>query len=387
MDIILQAVPKLRKDYQPLMKLSYRFVLAIIVLLAFVASIAPPAAAGGASITITVESAFLHSDPSFSARRVASVFKGQVLPVVARTADNQWAQVGPSRVAGEGWISVTLGKVEGNLDLLPTGPATPAPEAAATAQGLNTDNAAVYGELGAYPVVPVVSARAREIYQSGLSQGSDPKHFSKIGDCQSVPVFFLSMFDSPGQYRLGREYAYLQEAIAYYGGSFSRKSETVRNGFNIASALSPLWADPKTCRKGETPLQCEFRLHKPSIVIISMETWWSGDPSNYEDNLRQVVEFSISHGALPIVATKADNLEGNGAINAGIVRVAKEYDIPLWNFWLAVQPLPGHGLAEDAFHLTFGRPFFDDENAMQTGWAVRNLTALQALDAVWRGVK
>jgi hypothetical protein len=99
------------------------------------------------------------------------------------------------------------------------------------------------------------------------------------------------------------------------------------------------------------------------------------------------VEFSIEHGTVPILATKADNWEGDHSLNAAIARVAADYDVPLWNFWLAVQPLPGHGLTEDGFHLTFARNFFDDPVRMQSAWPVRNLTALQALDAVRKGIK
>jgi hypothetical protein len=47
-------------------------------------------------------------------------------------------------------------------------------------------------------------------------------------------------------------------------------------------------------------------------------------------------------------------------VNAAIVRIADEFGVPLWNFWLAVQPLPNHGLQEDGFHLTFARNLFDD---------------------------
>jgi hypothetical protein len=68
------------------------------------------------------------------------------------------------------------------------------------------------------------------------------------------------------------------------------------------------------------------------------------------------------------------------------VQAAQEYQVPLWNFRLAVDPLPGNGLTDDGFHLRFARPHFNDPGNMQHGWPVRNLTALQALDAVWRGV-
>ncbi len=60
--------------------------------------------------------------------------------------------------------------------------------------------------------------------------------------------------------------------------------------------------------------------------------------------------------------------------------------MPLWNFWAAVQPLPERGLHPDGFHLTWERPFFDQPTTLQNAWPVRNLTALQSIDAVWRGL-
>ena len=62
------------------------------------------------------------------------------------------------------------------------------------------------------------------------------------------------------------------------------------------------------------------------------------------------------------------------------------YEIPLWNFWAAVQSLPGYGLQEDGVHLTWAGNRFDDPEAMSRGWPIRNLTALQALDAVRKGI-
>ena len=95
---------------------------------------------------------------------------------------------------------------------------------------------------------------------------------------------------------------------------------------------------------------------------------------------------------MPILATKADNLEGDHSVNAAIAQLAYEYDIPLWNFWLAVQPLPYHGLNDDGFHLTNDLSTPDDPLlyrrlsdplAARVAWPVRNITALQALEAVW----
>jgi hypothetical protein len=234
------------------------------------------------------------------------------------------------------------------------------------------------------PVVPLgVSDAMRAVYQRGLANGNDPTHFSIIGDCQNVSTYFLSTFDSSEDYRLGTEYAYLQPTIDYFHGSFSRVSLAVKGGFNAAAVISPLRADPNSCNPGESPLDCELRTWKPSIVFVSMETWWSQKPAEeYDKYMRKVLDRILEIGAVPIIATKADNLEGEHAINNAIAQLAYEYEIPLWNFWAAVQPLPDQGLSDDRFHLTFARNFFDDSKRMENAWPWRNLTALQSLDTV-----
>lgn len=155
--------------------------------------------------------------------------------------------------------------------------------------------------------------------------------------------------------------------------------------------LSPLQADPAVCRGGENPVTCELRVNQPSIVLISMETWWAKKPAQeYEKYMRQILDLVIAQKVLPILATKADNLEEDFSVNLTLARLAYEYDIPLWNFWKAVQPLPNHGLTQDGFHLTNDSQRPDDPQrlsdpaAWNFGWTVRNVTALQAIDAVWR---
>lgn len=237
------------------------------------------------------------------------------------------------------------------------------------------------------PIVPQVTETALEIYQRGLELGNNHNRFSKVGDCQNVSSHFLSVFDSPQEYALG-EFDGLQSTIEHFGDSWARDSASVDNGFNVASVLSPLWSDPEICQPGENPLECEYRLNKPSIVIVSMETWWAQRPAEeYEDYMSQIVEFWIDHGVVPILSTKADNLEGNYGLNRAVYKVTQEYDIPMWNFWLSIQSLPGNGLSDDEFHLTFARNFFDDPVRMQYSWPVRNLTALQAIDAVYQSLQ
>lgn len=238
------------------------------------------------------------------------------------------------------------------------------------------------------PVVPTLSARARQIYNAGITRGNNPRAFSKVGDCESRTTWFLWDFDqkSPDYYTLG-EYTDLQTVIDYFAGSHKRLSQAAKQGFTAASVMSPMWADVEQCERNETPLACEYRQHRPAFVFITLGTNDGVRPETFEKNMRRVIDYSIEQGVVPILATKADNLEGDHSINATIASLAQEYDIPLWNFWRAVQDLPDKGLQEDGSHLTWAPNQFDDPEAMQKAWPLRNLTALQVLDALLKGTQ
>jgi len=261
-----------------------------------------------------------------------------------------------------------------------------------TAEPEPTPEATLYPEPWMnMPAVPEVTDTAREIYAEGMRIGRNPHSFSIVGDCQSVMPNFLAFFDRDYLYRLG-PYSYLQEMIDNFAGSFYRPRYAVGQGCNVAAVLdkSGLMADPEVCKVGEMPLECEVRMHNPSIAIISMETnYRSFDDETYKAYLSEIVEFFIKAKIVPIIGTKADNLEGGFQRNALVAEVALEYDIPMWNFWAAVQPLPNGGITwdyGDDFHLSWSHPYFDDPVTLTKGWGMRNLTALQTIDSIWRGV-
>ena len=229
-----------------------------------------------------------------------------------------------------------------------------------------------------WPVIPELTGYEKQVYQYGLSLGNDPQSFSKVGDCQAIKQVLMGIYDQPTRYTLTDSNSYLQESIDNFAGSFNRDGQAVRGGFNAAAVLSPIWADPEVCEPGETPIECENRVHNPSFVIISLEVWWSGRTvERYEEYMRTIIDFYIENGVVPILSTKADNVEGDHRINLATAQLAYEYHIPLWNFWLAVQDMPNHGIDpdRDGFHISYA------------AWSVRSLTALEALDAVWRGVR
>lgn len=353
--------------------------LALLVLCVLLGGVNFASAAGPVTFSVTAQRASVRGGPGAAFPRLKTVTRGETFNVTGRAVDGAWLRINVPGIAGEAWISASLGKVNGDLNGVKTiqtaaATPTPAPTSAPSTVGPTT------------PVVAAATTRSRDIFQKGLGLGSNPRAFSKVGDCQSTLPFFLASFDKPGEYRLG-DYGYLQETIDNFGGSFARESLAAKNGMNPASLLSPLWADAKLCEKGETPLECEYRIHKPAIAIISLGTngAWQSD-ADYEASMRRIIEISIDRGVVPILSTKADNVEGGNRFNWIVAKLAAEYDAPLWNYWAAAQGLPNFGLV-DEYHLSWGRPFFDDPVSMSKGWAWRNLTALQSLDAVWKGAK
>lgn len=229
-----------------------------------------------------------------------------------------------------------------------------------------------------WPVIPEITNRAREIYRQGVLR-NDLHAFSKVGDCQGIKEVWLGVYDQPRLYTLAPEDADLQEAIQWFAGSFNRNGFAVMGGYNARAVLQPAVADPAFCQPGESPIECEYRQHRPSIVLVSLEFYYDGRTAqNYEQYLRQVLDFFIARGTLPILATKADNMEGDESLNLTTARLALEYDLPLWNFWRAVQPLPNHGMditRPDGFHISVD------------AWRERSISSLRALDAVWRGAR
>ncbi len=230
-----------------------------------------------------------------------------------------------------------------------------------------------------WPYVPTISARAIEIYKKGLAMGNDPHSFSIAGDCQSIVGVFLSDYDNPYGYKLDPAYNYLRDTVDYFKGSFGRDDVTRRGGFTAATILSPLLADQKLCKPGESPLTCEFRIHNPSILLITLEVGNPQIAAHYELYLRQIIDKTIEHGVLPVLATKADVAElGNGVhvMNPIIAKLAYEYDLPLWNWWRSAQPLDNHGIdaTRDGFHIT------------KDAQRLKSFVALQTLDALRRAV-
>jgi hypothetical protein len=231
-------------------------------------------------------------------------------------------------------------------------------------------------------ISPETRERVREIYVSGQARGRYPDKFSKLGDSLIATPYFLTQFDK-GYYNLG-DYAYLQRAIDHYAGSFERYGVAIKAGLHSWGVFDPMWANKDWCQPNESLIACEFRLNNPSVLLILLGSNDSGAPDSFDYNLRKVVEFTVENGVIPVLATKADRFEGPDNRNNLILRqIAADYQIPLWDFDIMADTLPGRGLQEDQVHLTeFAENNYTMSEALQSGHAVHNITALMVLDTI-----
>jgi hypothetical protein len=237
-----------------------------------------------------------------------------------------------------------------------------------------------------WPVLPTVEPEMIQIFQKGKGMGNVPSVFTKIGDGEISTVWFLTQYDlDKGNYQLG-SYSDLQAVINKFHGSFGHIGLTAGRGFNTSIILGLAQTGTPGCLPGDSRLACELRTYHPSFALLSLGTNQVWQPDVFEAGMQQIIQILLKAGVVPILSTKADNLEGNFHINRIIAQLAYKYRLPLWNFWLAVQPLSDHGLQADKEHLTYANSDFSDPGNFQYAWPMRNLTALQVLDIVSRYV-
>jgi len=303
-----------------------------------------------------------------------------------RSAAGSGARAAPAPISAE---EQEAARLAAGADPARAGRARPSAPASADPAAQIADLGIVAAGAPAWLLAPELvtsgdPAVVRAIYARGRALGNNPRAFSKVGDCNSEPPFFLARFEGSG-YELG-PFASLQFVIDYFRGSFARPSMAAWTGNHAWAVFDPTWSNPAYCAAGETPIACEYRVQRPSVALIALGTNEAYTPALFEQHLRHIVEFSIEKGVIPVLGTKADQLEGGDAVNEIIRALAEEYGVPLWDFGRASEALPGRGLQPDGFHLTYVEPYYTLPAALQSGHAIHNLTALLALNEVWRSV-
>lgn len=295
----------------------------------------------------------------------------------------------------------------------PTSPptASPAPEQAAPVEiaAVPVDPAQPAPAQPPAPAAPTVSvisgisATARNIFISGQQMGNRPNVFSKIGDSITVAPQFLYPIGA-GLYNL-QGYAQYQAVINYFSSATARTSNSFANeslaangGWTTQTALDPNAANRTVCFVTESPLVCEYRIVKPALALIMLGTndTVAVPLPTYRANLGAIVQTSIQMGVIPVLSTIPPRFQADGTVaayNQAVIETARAYDIPLWDYHSSMVGIYAGGLSQDGLHPSAppgSHPNdiaqaanFTPEN-LNYGYTMRNLGALQVLDAIWQ---
>ncbi|MBX3086232.1 MAG: SGNH/GDSL hydrolase family protein [Anaerolineae bacterium] len=253
-----------------------------------------------------------------------------------------------------------------------------------------------------YPVIPPlrggVASQVRALVRTGKRLGNRLNVFSKIGDSITAFPYFLVPVGAGGL-QLGG-YGNLQDTVNFFmtetartSNSFANHSLGAREAWTTADLLDPAQADGSVCEAGETPLSCELRVVKPSVALIMIGTndLVVGDVAGFRSRLTQIIRVVKRAGVVPVLSTIPNRFDPEavlanvGAYNDVIVQIANNQAIPLWNYWLALDPLPENGVSTDHVHPSVpadGNTAVLDDAHLSYGFPMRNLTALQVLDAL-----
>lgn len=229
------------------------------------------------------------------------------------------------------------------------------------------------------------------VFQRGQQSGNQLNGLAKVGDSITASQMFLHPF-SAGVYDL-QSYPHLQHVLDFFGtgenSAFGQQSVAVQNGWSTRDVLSEQKALQRGCSAGTTPLTCEYDARQPAYALIMLGT---NDAvvmpvAEYEQNLEQIVEVTLSRDIVPILFTSPPLQSPSYNVqpfNHAVIRISQKYDVPMINYWLAMQPLPNQGISADLVHPSgppsnAGTTLFTPEY-LQYGYTVRNLVTLQGLD-------
>jgi hypothetical protein len=150
-----------------------------------------------------------------------------------------------------------------------------------------------------------------------------------------------------------------------------------------------MWADEAWCQAGEHALACETRLQNPSVLFVRLGSNDAGAPDGFRFNVKEVIEYCMENGVIPIIGTKADRFEGSNENNDILRELAAAYAVPLWDFDLLAGTLPNRGLDDDGVHLVIDDLPHDytQPDAFQRGHAMQDLSALVVLDQIRRVIE
>jgi hypothetical protein len=375
--------------------------IALLALLAF----GPMAQAQGGFDSSTRAAVNLRQGPGTNYGIIELLYAGEPIHVAGRSDDTGlWLYVSAPDGA-TGWVSSLY--TNAAPDIIASMPIIAVSVEAPVLQAPPPVNNAAPAPAASGPVsygaVYRITGTSRAIFQHGQQLGNRANVFSKVGDSITADPRFLAPI-AWNAYNL-RDYGNLQDVITYFSAagvrtanSFANDSLAARGGWTTANVLDPGSATGGICQGGETPLACEYRVDMPALAIIMLGTNdMAALPLNvFRSNLATIAQISIDRGVIPVFSTIPTRCGFEGAVpgfNQAIIDTSNQFDVPLIDYAGVMGGLPGGGISGHCIHPSAAPGNSQEDYGasadftgfnLQFGYTQRNLTALEALDAVWR---
>jgi len=332
-----------------------------------------------AQVNTTEATVDLFTLPDRTQAPISQVNDGTFVTIVGRDNANSWFNVQVPGGMG-GWLPAEQLSVI-NRDFQP---------AQVPLITMNADTILSYSLLWNFE-----SNHTLIIFQRGRASGKNLNDFTKVGDSITASRNYLYPFGA-GVYDL-QAYPHLAHVLEFFGtgadSSFNHDSIAVRNGWSTRDVLSERRALQRGCPAGTTPLTCEYDNSQPAFALIMLGTndATAMNADEYEANLSVIIQTTLDYDIVPVLFTVPPLLRPEYDVtpfNHAVIRLSQRYDVPMVNYWLAVQSLPNYGISSDLVHPSAppsnaGATLFTPEY-LQYGYTVRNLITLQGLDQLLR---
>lgn len=352
---------------------------------------ATPTADPDPTMTTAYQQVVVYHGPGITYQQNNLLNPGIRVRIIERNRVGTWLRLqrmADGDVVMDGWVLARFL----NLNPALVFSALPVNTELADADPSTVDSRSLQG-LYAAPVLPVISDAMRAVYQRGQELGNNPRAVTKLGDSLVANELYLLPM-SQATVDLG-PYDYLADTVKFFGPSAS-ESAAARIGLTTYVIFDPQWADKTICQPGESPLDCELRLKKPSVALIMFgpNDLKAMDTEQYGTNMRQLVTALLDKGVIPVLFMFSYDPERplwwqSVAFNQQLIDIGAEYQVPVVNLWAAARVLPEYGLEVDRLHLKNAGVLnlkFSKDKVGESGVMLYNLLSVCVLDDIRRAI-
>jgi len=214
--------------------------------------------------------------------------------------------------------------------------------------------------------------------------------FAKMGGSSIESFAYLHCFASDRHLDLGGREE-LRPTIEFFRGGradrrhnpFRRRSLAAHKGWSLRHGL--------TGRPTRIVRELRATRARYALLLFGGNDVQARNPRRFGTQLEKTVETLVHRGVVPVLGSTSPRGDDPAMdlwarrynrISRGIARA---WDLPYINFYLALEALPRHGLARDGVHSNVlldggrGRPCVFTEEGLQRGMNVRNLRTLESL--------